>query len=168
MTDACKYLVDAVRQAPDEVILDLVRSALARGGVAPAASGRQAASAQGTVLAGDFVIGDEPSYQPPNSEPIPLRLGTSGRLLRVLARARSEDAAAGDDRAGWRSTGELCAELDVSHSHLHVLVYRARNVLRKAGLPDDVIARHRRTRSLRLALEPRRFRGVDRTRSVMG
>ena len=160
MTDSLKYLVDAVRRAPDELIVELLRRSFTGSGGTRATRG---ASRAPGAPGGIFLFNEDEyalSYEPPGGEPEPFKVASSNRLLRELARARVEDAARGATRSGWRTTDELGAALGTKRAHMNVLVHRARTALRNAGA-GDVIERHPPTRSLRIAVEPDQLRGLD-------
>lgn len=180
MSDARKFLVDAVRNAPDDVILDLVVSALEAAPSSGASRAARAATRIGTVAerrrrAGGAVRGvgslgsgrlvflsDVAVQLHVGGSVTTIKTGTATRLLWYLAKARVDDEDAGVDaaEAGWRKGDEVDEALGITREHLNVLAYRARNALARAGI-DGIIERHQATTSMRIGLPASRMDGLD-------
>lgn len=104
-----------------------------------------------------------------DEEDVQLEIHAAGRMTRVphhanhyfllcLARARAEDRQLGDSPSGeqgWRYQDELCRQLRIPESQFNVTIYRARQLLVRAGVADAarLIERRRGSGQLRLGTE---------------
>lgn len=163
-----KEIVRMVREAPDEVILELVRdklrvaagasigngTAVTRfiGGAALETSGLRFEEAGRVVLV---------SLKTPDGNEIRIPDRASSRLLLWLAQARKADMEKGmpPASAGWRTSEEVGKALSIAREHLNVLVFRARGAFGKAGVRDsaNIIERRPRTSELRIGVAAERL-----------
>lgn len=161
MADWKEIIVQAVRNAPDEVILDLVRTRLAGTSGAEALLGAPLKTSRAAAPAAKAKVGDGTLVFHPREElrfegpagSVVVASGASTRLLRHLVLARKEDEAAGGKASavGWRASADVAKALKIKLAHLNVLTYRARGAIKKAGL-GEIVERHQPTASIRIAL----------------
>jgi hypothetical protein len=165
-----KEIVRMVRQAPDEVILDLVRDKL-QGGFAVGGNGGGGKAAPvftgGVSLENSKLSFEEAgrvvlvSIKAPGGNQIRIPDRASSRLMLWLAQARQADVAKGlpQASAGWRTSEEVGKALSIAREHLNVLVFRARGAFAKAGVGDagNIIERRPRTSELRIGVPANRL-----------
>lgn len=158
MTKLELILVRAVRNAPDDVIIDLVRSYLSRSpatGGWPRALLRPSSRPRDGAAAWTLIVHDYERVDLLRKSGAKERLvaGTTSRLLHRLAHARVEDEMRGIDgqEAGWRQPAEIVKALDVTADHFHVLLYRVRQAIARAGI-GPLLERERGTRRIRLGV----------------
>jgi hypothetical protein len=169
MSEWKQIIVQAVRNAPDEVILDLVRGRLGIGSAVGASTEARAKGARGpaaNVPLGRGVLvfhgREQLSVKTPSGDLVSVASGASTRLLHHLALARKADEArsAKPSATGWRASTDVAKALGIKIAHLNVLSYRARGALAKAGL-EGVIERHQPTASMRLAVPASSIKIID-------
>lgn len=164
-----KEIVRMVRQAPDEVILDLVRDKLGTAflGDGVVTKGSAPVFAGGVSLENSKLAFEEAgrvvlvSLKAPGGNVIRIPDRASSRLLLWLAQARQADVAKGmaAASAGWRTSEEVGKTLSIAREHLNVLVFRARGAFSKAGIRDasNIIERRPRTSELRIGVAANRL-----------
>jgi hypothetical protein len=95
----------------------------------------------------------------PDSSEIALGARSHAETLLLLARARLADRAQGlpEDEQGWVHMEDVTRGLRITENALNVHVFRARQQLAEAGLPEAHRVIERRPRSFQLRIGPARF-----------
>jgi hypothetical protein len=95
----------------------------------------------------------------PDGSEVALGARSHAETLLLLARARLTDRAAGlpEDEQGWVHMGEVTRGLRITENALNVHVFRARQQLTEAGLPEAHRVIERRLRSFQLRIGLARF-----------